>query len=176
MTGLRDHLLDHFGGYADKRIRDRSLDRPIQIDDKGPHDVYPHFCTISARVPDRTGETLVLTLQNCPCNDQVMSLVEKRGGTIIPSEHGPTIKLPITGNLISTVAGLSHAISRMTMRRRKYPDPNWKWICPRTARSLDRLVEVLAGYKAGRRPDVTLALGGPRVVHRRSSIVERLSS
>jgi hypothetical protein len=176
MSTLRDHLLDAYGGYADGRIEDRSLDRPIQIDDRGPHDVYPHFCTISARVPDRNGETLILTLQNCPCNVELIALVEKRGGTIIPSEHGPTIEIMITSNHISTVSGLSHTISRLTGRRRKYPNPQWKWICPRAANSLDRLVAVLAAYKAGRRPDDSSTLSrGPHIVSRTSSFIEQQS-
>ena len=177
VSSLRDHLLDSYGGYADRRIKNRSLDRPIQIDDKGPHDVYPHFCTISARVPDRIGETLILTLQNCPCNSELMALVEKRGGTVTPSEHGPTIRLSIAVNHVGTVASLSHAISKMTKRRRRYSDPNWKWICPRTANSLDRLAGVLPVYKADQRPDDSEILGGrPRIISRTRSIIENSSS
>lgn len=152
MTPLRDYLLDVYGGYADRRIKDRSMDRDIKIDDKGPHDVYPFFCNIFARVPDRNDDRLVLTLQNCPCSPEVMSIVERQGGTIRPSEHGPTITFAIHNNHVFTIARLSLAIANLVKSRRKYTNRNWKWICTRTAGSLDRLVKILEVYQGGRRP------------------------
>ncbi len=66
MTPLRDHLLDAYGGFADRRYKDPALDRAIKVDDRDATDVYPYFCSIFVAVPDRTGEALRLTLQHAP--------------------------------------------------------------------------------------------------------------
>ena len=66
MTPLRDHLLDAYGGFADRRFKDRDLDRTIKVDDRGPRDVYPYFCSIFASVPDRNGDALRMTIQHAP--------------------------------------------------------------------------------------------------------------
>lgn len=150
MSSLRDHLLDAYGGYADKRIKNRSLDRPIKIDDGSPRDVYPHHCSIFVRVPDRTGETLTLTLQHCPHSPDLIALVNKHGGTATISEHGCDIRLNLNANQISTVTSLAIAVSKVTKRGNRYPNPNWKWIGPRTAGSLRRLAKVLKEYKVHR--------------------------
>ena len=52
MKPLRDHLLETYGGFADRRRKDPSQNHAIQVDDKRPDDVYPYFCNISARVPE----------------------------------------------------------------------------------------------------------------------------
>jgi len=150
MSTLRDHLLDAYGGYADGRIKDRSLDRPIQIDDRGPHDVYPHFCTISARVPDRNGETLILTLQNCPASQDVLELVEKFGGSLHPADFGPTVVLTLKASQGPAIKRLARAIRAIVGRGRTYHDPNLRWICPRTASVLEDLAERLALYRLER--------------------------
>ena len=36
MTPLRDNLLDAYGGFADRRFKDRDLDRANKIDDRTP--------------------------------------------------------------------------------------------------------------------------------------------
>jgi|GEM_PF-2354241 len=150
MSRLRDHLLDAYDGYADKRIKNRSLDRPIKINDKDSHDVYPHYCSILVRVPDRTGEALTLPLQHCPHNPDLIALVKKHGGTAITSDHGCDIQLNLNANQIGTVTSLANAISEVTKKGSRYPNPNWKWTCPKTVDSLRRLAKVLKDYKVHR--------------------------
>jgi len=82
MTPLRDYLLDAYGGFADRRFRDPALDRPIRVDDRGPHDVHPGFCGAFVSVPERPGEDLILTLHNVPLSPEVTALVERHRGTI----------------------------------------------------------------------------------------------
>jgi hypothetical protein len=152
MASLRDYLLDAYGGYADRRIRDRSLDRAIKIDDKGPHDVYPRFCTISARVPDPTGETLILTLQNCPAGQEVLELAEKFAGSVHATDFGLTITLTLKASQGPAIRRLAKAIRAIVGRGRTYDNPNLRWICPRTAAALEQLAEHLAMYREERWP------------------------
>jgi hypothetical protein len=145
---LRDHLLDEYGGYADQRIKDRSLDRPIRVDDWSSHDTYAYFCSIFVSVPDRTGDALVLTVQHAPFDDAVVSLVLGSGGTAVPSEQGATITLNLTTKEFSTIRSLSQAIRHLVGRGRHYENPSWWWICRRTAESLNRLAASVRAYRS----------------------------
>lgn len=152
MTPLRDTLLDAYGGFADRRFKDRSLDRAIKVDDRDATDVYPYFCSIFVSVPDRTGVALRLTLQHAPSSPEVVDLVEKLGGTVHPADFGPTVILTLKSSQGPAIKRLARAIRAIVGRGRSYDDPNLLWICPRTAASLEELARHLALYRAGRRP------------------------
>ncbi len=153
MTPLRDTLLDAYGGYADKRLKDRSLDRPIQIDDKGPHDVYPFFCTISAQVPERTGNTLVLSLQNCPASPDVLELVEVFGGSVETTGPRANVVLTLKSSQSPALKRLAEAIRGVVGQDRSYDDSNLRSICARTASALEQLAEHLALHRSELYPE-----------------------
>lgn len=152
MTTLRDALLDAYGGFADRRFKDRDLDLAIRVDHRGPHDVYPYFCSISVTVPDRDGEVLHLTLQHCPAGPEVQELVDELGGTVHPADFGATITLTLKLSQVPAIRRLAKAIRAVVGRGRSYDDANFRWICPRTADSLVALAKHLATHRAERRP------------------------
>jgi hypothetical protein len=121
---MRDYLLDAYGGFADKSCTDPSQDRDIKIDDLCDQDVSPVFCTISARVPRRTEETLMLTLRNAPCNAAIKALVEMADGILLPSENGATVILRITEHHVSVVFRMSNAIRKLATEPRKNASPD----------------------------------------------------
>jgi hypothetical protein len=92
MTPLREHLLDAYGGFADRRFKDRDLDRAIKIDDRDATDGYPDFCSIFVAVPDRLGDALRLTLQLSPSTPR--SATHGRS-----SDSSATSTPPATGRL-----------------------------------------------------------------------------
>jgi len=151
MTPFRDHLPDAYGGFADRRFKDRDLDRAIKIDDRDATDVYPYFCSIFVSVPVRTGETLRLTLQHAPSSPEVVELVEELGSTVHPADFGVTITLTLKASQGPAIKRLARAIKAVGGRGRSYDDPNLRWICPRTANSLMKLSRHLALYRAERR-------------------------
>jgi hypothetical protein len=153
MTQLRDYLLDAYGGCADKRIKDRSLDRPIQMDDKGRHDVYQHFCSIFVKAPRQDERTFILTLNNSPLTPKIRQLVEARGGTIAESSDPAraTITIRLTTRCVSFLNQLARTYRSAVFKGRRYADPQWKWICPRTSNSLERLAVVLDEFNQRRR-------------------------
>lgn len=148
MTSLRDYLRQTYGGFADRRYKDPAKDKLIRVDDHDETDVYPYFCSIFVSVPDREGDSLILTLSNAPCNEDIKGLVTGHGGTVVPSPGAPTITLALTVQQVSVIEELSQAIGGLVGPRRRYSDPNWCWICPRTAESLDRLLASLMAYNA----------------------------
>ncbi|SIO63379.1 hypothetical protein SAMN05444166_7329 [Singulisphaera sp. GP187] len=175
MTPLRDHLLDIYGGYADQRYKDRNLDLPIKVDEKGPRDVCPSFGSIFVSVPQRTGVSLKLILHHCPTSPEVMDLVETLGGELQPADFRPTIILTLRSSQGPAVKRLARAIRAIIGRGRTYDDPNLRWICPRTATSLEKLAEHLADYYSERdsndevkSPDVMLARRRPAFIPTRN--------
>ena len=147
MTPLRDHLLDAYGGFADRRVKDSA----IQIDDRDATDVYTYFCSIFVSVPDRNGDSLRLTLQHAPSSPEVVELVETLGGTVRPAVFGTTITQTLKASQGPAISRLAKAIKAIVGRGRSYDDPNLRWICPRTADSLVKLARHLALYRAERR-------------------------
>ena len=147
MTPLRDHLLDAYGGFADRRFKDRDLDRAIKIDDRDATDVYPYFCSIFVAVPGPNGETLRLTLQHAPSGPEVVEVVETLGGTVHQADFGATITLTLKASQGPAIRRLARAIKAIVGRGRSYDDPNLRWICPRTASSLMALAKHLALYR-----------------------------
>ena len=143
MTPLRDFLLDAYGGFADRRCTDRSQDLPIKIDDKGDHDVFPFFCTISVRVPERNGDSLVLTLQYAPLNADARELIETQGSAFENTPPGTTITLQLRVTSVTFIRKLARIIRNSVGRGKRYANPNWKWMCGRTGDSLDRFADVL---------------------------------
>ena len=148
MTPLRNHLSDAYGGFADRRFKDRDLDRAIKIDDRDATDVYAYFCSIFVAVPDRTGDALKLTLQHAPSGPEVVELVETLGGTVHPADFGATITLNLKASQGPAIRRLAGAIKAIVGRGRSYDDSNLRWICPRTAASLVNLARNLSLYHA----------------------------
>ena len=144
MTPLRDHLLDAHGGFADRRFKDRDLDRAIKIDDRDASDVYPYFCSIFVSVPDRTGDALRLTLQHAPSGPEVVEVVQTLGGTVHPADFGATLTVNLKASQGPAIRRLARAIKAVVARGRRYDDPNLRWICRRTATSLERFANHLA--------------------------------
>ena len=153
MTPLRDYLVDAYGGFADRRHKDPALDRPIRVDDRGPRDVSPSFCSITVSVPDRLAQDLILKLHNAPACPEALGLVEGLGGSVLASRTGTAISLPLKSSQGPAIGRLARAIGGLVGRGRRYDDPDLKWICPRTAASLERLVEHLKSYREELWPD-----------------------
>jgi hypothetical protein len=115
-----------------------------RIDDRRESDGYPGFCEIHVSAPAPDGSSVLLELSPAPHNAEVCELVERHGGQIRQGSLGATIQLSLTFRDARHVRDLARAIRRVTRRGQRYPDPNWKWICPRTADSLERFARLLA--------------------------------
>jgi hypothetical protein len=149
-NGLSTFLLNAYGHTTGKERS--STDRPvvIQIDDRNENDVYPGFCGICVTVPNPEDGTFLLRLENSPNNWELEELVESYGGKVQQGHTGTTITISLKPKDTSAVRALAKSIRRITGRGQKYLDRNWKWICPRTAKSLERLAGLLASFNKAR--------------------------
>ena len=155
MSPLRDYLLDAYE-FADLRRRNRVVDVSIKIDDRDGQDVLSSFCTMTVRVPDSSEGTLILSIQHIPLTGESRSLIEDGGGNIraLPDGYVAEIKLKVKS--VTFIRKLARAIRQTIGRGKRYHNPNWKWICPRTAASLERFATVLKTYNTERKSDQRL--------------------
>jgi len=153
MTPLRDYLLEAYGGFADRRFKDPALDRPIKVDDRSPREVSQSFCSISVSVPDRHAQDLILRLHNVPPCPEAVALVEGLGGAVHTSRFGTSVTLPLKSSQGPAIAKLARSIGAVVNPGRRYDDPNLKWICRRTAASLEQLAEHLKLFREELWPD-----------------------
>lgn len=116
----------------------------VRIDDRQEMDVYPGFCEIHVTAQAADGSSVLLELSPAPYNPEVCEFVEELGGRVTQGSGGATIRLPLSHGEAGPIRDLARVIRRVTRRGQRYPDPNWKWICPRTAASLEKLAGVLS--------------------------------
>lgn len=113
-----------------------------RIDDEGPSDVRALFCQIIVAV--RPDDSFSLTLHNAPFSDEVRAVVGRRGGRAL-GDPPTVIELDfLSPRSARAVRELAAAVRGVTARGRRYPNPNWKWVAPRTADSLLRFALLLA--------------------------------
>lgn len=112
----------------------------IRVDDRDGDDIYPGFCDIYLKMSDPNAEEFELILDNVPFDDEVKRVGSDLDGTWQTTRTGErlVLTLPVTDS--GGIAWLAEAIRQVVGRGKRYPDRNWKWIAPRTAKSLERLV------------------------------------
>ena len=125
----------------------------IRIDDRGKRDVSPDFCLMSVLIQESAKDRCILYLTNPPLDDEVTELILGKGGTITGSRPDMYVEIPLLIKEVVFVRELAKAIRRIRRPRQgeRYPAPNWWWVCPRTADSLDRLAGRLMEYRSTRR-------------------------
>jgi hypothetical protein len=115
----------------------------VKIDDRQRGDVYPGFCGMQVTDGDDDGSSVCLEMSPAPYDEQVCKLVNRHGGKFTEDRFGATIRIPIRRKDSRLVCKLAKAVRRVTGRGKRYLDSNWKWVCPRTAASLERFADVL---------------------------------
>lgn len=142
---LKQFLYDEYGGFGDKRVKDISSDYPFKIDDQSQQDAHDLFCGIFVRViaKDRFERSLS---NNAPLNSTIKSLVQSKGGKFSTFENKSHIEVDLSVTDIEFIRDLSNLIAGLVSPGKRYKNQNWKWLCPRTTASLDRLVNLLLEY------------------------------
>jgi hypothetical protein len=123
----------------------------IKIDDRAKGDISSDFCRMSVLIPDKSNDEFTLYLWNPPLDDDVAELIDAHGGKITGSRPALEVEIALLTKEVSFLRTLAKAFRRIVGRGGRYPVPNWKWICPRTADSLDRLADRLMEYRRIRR-------------------------
>ena len=121
----------------------------FKIDDESRGDVAGACCQIEAQFSDQTSDCFILELNRVPKDCDLEDLVEELAGTWSVNIHGTSdLKLNFTSRDYGTINRLALAIRRVVGRGKHYADSNWKWVAPRTAKSLNRFAQVLRTYRS----------------------------
>ncbi len=156
MNNLLEYLLDAYNVPLSQRHRALDQDQLIKIDDENSGDVSYLFCQIHARLPDPHGKEIILTFDKAPFGLAARELIIERDGTIEETWLGPIVTLPIDIKSISFLRKLARTVRNTVGHNRSYADPNWKWLCPRTATSLEQFADIVMAYRSKRRAELQI--------------------
>jgi hypothetical protein len=149
---MAQQLLPHIvAAYSDpdedRIVTNNPSETRIRIDDRKPKDAPSVFCHIGLTF--FLGDKCVLRLTNAPITDEIRDLVRSRGGFARGPSGVNAISVILTAADAPFIEQLAAAIRRAietTAEQPNYRNPNWKWICPRTATSLERFARVLQEF------------------------------
>ncbi len=145
MYQFKKYLFDAYGGFGDKRVKDITKDYSFKIDDQDTDDKHEYFCGIFVKVIEGSKFELHLT-NNAPFNSKIKSMVKAKGGKVQERDY-KSIEVNLTSKDYDFVSKLAVEIQGLVARGKKYNNPNWKWLCPRTANSLSHFSGILKKYK-----------------------------
>ena len=145
---LKQALLNHYGHFADQRIK--NIDRGVLFiaDGRGPGDhgadrkLFLWFCMIFAGVID-AGRVEVSLRGGVPKSASVNAWIQKHGA----AGSDGSLVFTVTPNDIGKLDELAAAF-RFIVRpgAPRYAEKAYKYVCPRSAAALDQLSRVLAGH------------------------------
>jgi len=122
----------------------------IKVDDQGEGDQATDFCNMTLVLrADPTRFTL--NLSPAPMSEELREYIESLDAVINKRHLGFSITLKLCVKNVTTIRELAKQIRRITKRGQRYSNPNWKWICRRTADSLDKLGGILTEFKRAKR-------------------------
>jgi hypothetical protein len=122
----------------------------IRIDDRNADDYYQGFCNIRLVLANPASDDFTLILENVPADEELRAVVVDMAGDLQTTRSGRTLTLSLNIMQATEVKELAKAIGKVVGRGGRYSDRNWKWIAPRTARSLNRLAKLLSDFNRGR--------------------------
>jgi hypothetical protein len=144
-TTLVQYVIEHFGRMAKDRIQHGENRVLVRIDDLGPKGAFPGYCDINVQFTP-LDDNYTLILSHAPLNREIETLVRSHCGTVVNTDDTKEIRLALTATDSSIILEIATAIRRataITPGQRRYPDPEWRWICPRAARSLEEFAYLL---------------------------------
>lgn len=147
MATLQSHLDQ---AYAGRRTTDRNGQWTVCVDDHNAKDVSPDFCDIYIRGKGQPDD-FQLVLVNPPVNDAILDLCAAHDGTYRTAGR-PSLSIPLTVHDATFLRHLAKAIKGLVRRGQRYTNKNWRWVCPRTAASLERFTQHLASFVKQQRP------------------------
>ena len=145
MYQFKKYLFDAYGGFGDKRVKDITKDYSFKIDDQDTNDKHECFCCIFVRVIEGSKFELHLS-NNAPFNSKIKSMIKAKGGKVQEGDFN-SMEVDLTSKDYNFISKLSVEIKELVARGKKYDNPNWKWLCPRTANSLNHFSGILKKYK-----------------------------
>lgn len=148
MLRLKEILFQNYGGFSDKRIKDLKKSSRFIVDDRTEQDygankkLYFVFCSIFVEVLS-DDEVQVRLIGNVPISSEIEEWTEINEAVLQKDLEARLlfkIKKGNEGRLYDLAEKIMGIVAPGAPR---YNVPSYKYICPRTGRSLKRLAKVL---------------------------------
>jgi hypothetical protein len=145
MNELSRFLVDAYSGGSG-RATEGTAEVAVKIEDQTAGD--RGLCRLIATVvgPDTSN----LQLTNCPMTDELRAFARSCTGLAADTGIDNAIQLRLSVKQVGVIRKLASIIRRTVGRGRRYQDPNWKWICPRTADSLEQFADKITAWRRER--------------------------
>jgi hypothetical protein len=162
---LKKILFDEYKGFSDKRITNLDRGTRFTIDDRGEHDhdakgeLYLWFCTMHADVlsppaqltlggQHRTDgpaiDAVRVLLGNVPKSHGVRAWITANSATVQEAETRSSLEFDVIKGKQGILRDLAAAIRAIVAPGAGYYEvDSYKYVCPRTAASLERLAKTL---------------------------------
>lgn len=150
---LKAHLVEAYGGFSDRRIKNLTKGDTFIVDDRSSNDVaadrslYPYFCLIFARVsgPDRIEVQL---LGEVPMSESIKDWLTANDGKYNRGVQ-PSLTFTLTLGQEAVLDQLAELVQNIVRPGApRYAVASYKYMCPRTAASLRRLSTILRRFRA----------------------------
>lgn len=141
-------LFDEYGGFADKRIRNLAKSSFFIVDDRTGKDVgadkqlYSYFCMIFTDVVS-DNEVRITLRGNIPMSEAVEAWIARYKARHEAPGGQPLLEFSIIRGEEARLKELADALRAIVAPGKRYQTANYKYVCPRTAASLERLGAVL---------------------------------
>lgn len=149
MIKLKQALFDEYDGFADKRIKKLESGSRFIIDDRSEGDIgankllYSSFCMIFADVLS-ADQVKVSLYGNVPLSKKVRNWIENIDCDFSEERYQVSLSFIINKGGEQILEYLANAIKSIVERSApRYEVPSYKYVCPRTASSLIRLMNTL---------------------------------
>jgi hypothetical protein len=139
---LKRALLDEYGTFADRRIKDIDRGDRFIVDGRTDGDiasdgqVYGWFCSMFLEV--KGAEQVALTVVNLPMSDAVAAWLATNAEV---AGRGIRVLVPRAGQAM--LAELRGSVAAITARGQRYDTPSYKYAVPRVSAALGRLETAL---------------------------------
>lgn len=144
---LHEHLAEEYAGPYNPNVWPGWVSDRIKVDDQDDRDADCHFCKISIAVSETIEEQFQLNLTNTPMTDDLRRLITGHGGEVHGGRLETNASVPLTVEETAYIRELAEEYRNTVGPDASYWNPNWKWVCRRTAKSLDRLANELTTYR-----------------------------
>ena len=145
MRALKKILFQAYGGFADKRIKDLDKSDRFIVDDRDEPDLganrklFSYFCMIFAEVRSNDGVTVNL-YGNIPVSKDVERWLAENNCEISTPAYQSMLSINVDRGSQGILNDFADAIERIVAPgAARYNVKSYKYVCPRTAKSLRRL-------------------------------------
>lgn len=156
MSSLKKKLFDEYGGFADKRIKKLEKGSTFIVDDRTEDDIganrqlYSYFCMVFAKIGPEAGmtadESVTVTLNgSVPMSAGVQAWISANEASYRTGPLGGILTFPVAKGEETRLRSLAKSIRAITAAGARYDVKSYKYVCPRTANTLERLASVLEG-------------------------------